>query len=117
MITNYFKSLVITSSIILVGTTIITIFNYFNMLNGNLLRIFESLIPIIAIFIGSFLIGKASSRKGYIEGLKYSGIWIIIFLIINLVTKDIKIWDFIYFLLLAFFGAISAMIGINYKKK
>ncbi|MGM9881944.1 MAG: TIGR04086 family membrane protein [Bacilli bacterium] len=116
MLINYLKSLVWTSAIILIGTIFITIFNYFNILTGTPMQIVEILIPIIAIFIGGYMIGKASSKKGYIEGLKYSAIWVIIFLIINLIAKDVKLGDFIYFLLLILSSVLSSMIGINRKK-
>lgn len=116
MIINYLKSLAITSSIILISSILLTIFNYFNILNGTTLRIIEILIPIIAIFIGSFFIGKASSKKGYIEGIKYSIIWIVILLIINLLAKDIKLNDIIYFLLIILTSTSASMLGINRKK-
>ncbi len=117
MITNYLKSLIITSLTILLGSLLITLFNYFNILNGLLLEIIESIIPIIAIFVGSYLIGKSSSKKGYIEGIKYSSIWVLIFLIINIIAKNINLLDFVYFIIMILFSALASMIGINRKKE
>ena len=74
------------------------------------------LIPIIGIFIGSFLIGKTSNQKGYIEGLKYSIIWIILLLIINLITKNFTIISIIYYITLTFISMLAAVLGINQKK-
>ena len=113
---NYLKSMVYTLSIILISTIIITIFNYFNILNGIVLKVIMLLIPIIGIFVGSFKIGKVSSKKGYIEGIKYSIIWIVIFLIINILAKDIKLNDIIYFLLIILTSTSASMLGINRKK-
>ena len=73
--------------IFLSSIIILTIFNYFNILNGTILKVLELFIPLISIFIGSYKLGKTSNQKGYIEGLKYSGIWIIIFLLFNIITK------------------------------
>ncbi len=117
MLTNYLKSLVITGSIIIGSAIIMTIFNYFNILNGTALKIIEILIPIIAIFSGGYLIGKVSSKRGYIEGIKYGAIWIIILLIFNLIIKDTTLFDFIYFLILLLFSTLASMIGINKKSK
>lgn len=115
MIIRYLKSITWSLSIILVSTIIITIFNYFNILSGTILKIFEIIIPIIAIFIGSYLIGKSSVKKGYIEGLKYGGIWILILLLCNLITKNTALGDFIYFLILLLASVGASMIGINRK--
>jgi len=116
MITKYLKSLVVTSIIILISTIVITILNYFNIINGTILKVIEAIIPIISIIIGAYLIGKSSTKKGYIEGIKYSTIWILILLIINLITKNTNLFDLLYFITIIFFSIISSSIGINRKK-
>ena len=63
---NYLKSMIYTISIIIFGTIIITLFNYFNILNGLPHKIVILIIPTIAIIIGSFILGKKSNHKGYI---------------------------------------------------
>ena len=84
MLMNYLKSFIWSLGIFLSSIIILTIFNYFNILNGTILKVLELFIPLISIFIGSYKLGKTSNQKGYIEGLKYSGIWVIIFLIFNI---------------------------------
>ena len=79
MLMNYLKSFIWSLGIFLSSIIILTIFNYFNILNGTILKVLELFIPLISIFIGSYKLGKTSNQKGYIEGLKYSGIWVIIF--------------------------------------
>lgn len=113
---NYLKSMVYTLSIILISTIIITIFNYFNILNGIVLKVIMLLIPIIGIFVGGFKIGKVSSKKGYIEGLKYGFIWIILLLIINLITKGFTYLSIIYYVLLLLISVVGSILGINGKK-
>lgn len=113
---NYLKSMICTLGTILIGTILLTIFNYFNILNGTLLKIIMLIIPIIGIFIGSFKIGKISSKKGYIEGLKYGVIWIILLLIINLIIKNFNITSIIYYLILIFISIIASVLGINKRK-
>ena len=75
---NYLKSMVYTLSIILISTIIITIFNYFNILNGIVLKVIMLLIPIIGIFVGSFKIGKVSSKKGEKARASEPGLWMIL---------------------------------------
>lgn len=105
-----------TLGIILISTIIITIFNYFNLLSGITLKIIRLLIPIIGVFIGSFKIGKVSSKKGYIEGIKYGIIWIILMLIINLITKNFTITSIIYYTLLLLISLFAGVLGINRRK-
>lgn len=113
---KYLKSSIYTLCILIGSTIIITILNYFNILMGNVLKITELLIPIISIFIGSYILGKNSNNKGYIEGLKYGIAWIILFLIINLISKNFTYLSLIYYLILIIIAIVSSIIGINRRK-
>lgn len=113
---KYLKSSIYTLCILIGSTIIITILNYFNILMGNVLKITELLIPIISIFIGSYILGKSSNNKGYIEGLKYGMAWIILFLIINLISKNFTYLSLIYYLILILIAIVSSIIGINRRK-
>lgn len=113
---KYLKSSIYTLCILIGCTIVITILNYFNILMGNVLKITELLIPIISIFIGSYILGKSSNNKGYIEGLKYGMAWIILFLIINLISKNFTYLSLIYYLILILIAIVSSIIGINRRK-
>ena len=113
---NYLKSMVYSLSIILVSTILITVFNYFGVLNGLVFRIIMLLIPLIGIFVGGFMIGVSSNRKGYIEGLKYGLIWFILLIIVNLITKNFDIFNVIYYFCLVIISMISGVLGINKRK-
>ncbi|MDY5058005.1 MAG: TIGR04086 family membrane protein [Bacilli bacterium] len=113
---KYLKSSIYTLCILIGSTIVITILNYFNILMGNVLKITELLIPIISIFIGSYILGKSSNNKGYIEGLKYGMAWIILFLIINLISKNFTYLSLIYYLILIIIAIVSSIIGINRRK-
>ena len=112
----YLKSMIYTLSIILISTIILTIFNYFNIINGKLLKIIMIIIPLIGVFIGSFKIGKTSNTKGYIEGIKYSIIWILLFLIINLIIKNFTPSSIIYYFIMILLSSFAGILGINKKK-
>ena len=113
MIMNYLKSLLWCFGILIISSIIITIFNYFNVINGIVLKIIFLIIPIISIFIGSYRLGKLSNEKGYIEGIKYGLIWVILFVIICLICK---VFDWTSFILL-FISILGSILGINKKKK
>ena len=109
--------MVYTLGMILVTTLIVTIFNYFNLLKGLPLNIIEFLIPLISIFIGSFFVGKASSNKGYLEGIKYGGIWLLLMLIFNLITKGFTLFSILFYIAIILISVGGAILGINIKKE
>ena len=112
----YLKSMLYTISIILITTILLTIFNYFNIVNGITLKIIMLIIPLIGIFIGSFKIGKETNRKGYIEGIKYSIIWILLLTIINLIINNFTLTSIIYYIIIIFISSLAGIIGINKRK-
>lgn len=113
---KYLKSFLYTLGIIIISTIIISILNYFNIINGTTLNILYLIIPIISISIGSFILGKTAEKKGYIEGLKYSSIWSIIILTINIIIKEINLSSIIFFVTTILLSILSSILGINKKK-
>lgn len=109
--------LLYTLSIIIILTFIITIFNYFNIINQGFLTILEIIIPCISFFIGGFEIGKRSKQKGWLEGIKFSLILLFILLILNLLFKNgFQFKNFIYYLILLTLSTTGSIIGINKNK-
>ena len=113
---NYLKSSLYTLGILLISTILITLLNYFNILHGTILNILYFIIPIISVMVGSFMLGKTSSKKGYMEGLKYAILWSIIFLIINIFTKELNLTSIIFFIVLILLSMLASIIGINKKR-
>ena len=110
MIMNYLKSLLWCFGILIISSIIITIFNYFNVINGIVLKIIFLIIPIISIFIGSYRLGKLSNEKGYIEGIKYGLIWVILFAVICLICKVFDWTSIIYYFILLFISILPFVI-------
>ncbi len=113
---KYLKSSIYTLCILLGCAIIITILNYFNILMGNVLKITELLIPIISIFVGSYILGKNSNNKGYIEGIKYGSIWILLFLVINIIFSNFVYISLIYYFALLVISILASIIGINKRR-
>ena len=84
------KSLLISIVVLFVLTFIMTFLNYINFLKFNLVNIFEIAIIFITVFSGSFNIGKNSKKMGWLEGLKFGGIFLLILIIFNYLGFNIK---------------------------
>lgn len=117
MFKNLYLSIIYFFTITLIGTIFITILNYFNILNIKIISSLKLILPILSIFISSYILGTKSNKLGYIEGLKLGLIITITFLIITLLTKSFAIKTLIYYLILLLSSILGGMLGINKKKK
>lgn len=115
---NIGKSLLYIFSIIIISTFLITVLNYFNIIGTKIMAILKVLIILIAMFIGGYLIGKNSKQKGWLEGIKLSGIVIVILVLFKYLGLQDKfsIDHLIYYLILIISCTLGSMIGINRKK-
>ena len=112
---NYLKAYGYLFGIILLLTIILSIINYFT---NKELYIFKILIPIISIFISSIILGKYSKKKAYLEGIKFSLIFILFSIIISyfIIHNSFNIKVLVYYLVILFSSIIGSMLGINIKK-
>ena len=115
MLKNYLKSYMYLFISIISLTIIFTLINYFIPKGTNIIKTF---IPIISIFIATIILGKNSKSKAYLEGIKFTSIYIIFSLILFLIFKNpLKIKTIIYYIIQLLIGIIGAMTGINIRKK
>ena len=86
--------------------------------NSTITNLIIFLFNIIAFFYFGFINGKKASSKGYIAGLKISGLFLIILIIINLFTTRsfFNITTIIYYIVLLLSGTLGGMLGINKKE-
>lgn len=116
---NYLKkvgiSFIYILSFIIGLTFIFTLLNYIGLLNSTTINIIKVIIPIISMFIGGFIIGKRSSKKGWLEGLKLSIIFLIILSLFNYLglKTSISLKIFIYYLVLTISTIFGSIIGVN----
>lgn len=103
--------------IMLVLTFILTLFSYFNIIGDKVISIFKIIIPVVSLFIGGFLIGKKSLKKGWLEGLKLSLIFLILLIIFEYLALDqsFNIKNILYYLILSISSIFGSMIGISKK--
>lgn len=100
-------------------TFIISLFNYFNIINDKIVEIFKILIPITSIFIGGLKIGKKSKNKGWLEGLKLGIIFVTFIVIFNFLALNIEfeLKNVIFYIILITSCILGSMIGIVNKSK
>ena len=115
MLKKYLKSYLYLFSSIIILTLILSLLNYFYTFPTKIIKL---LIPIISILLSSIILGKNTKEKAYLEGLKFTSIYIILSLIISLITKNpFTIKLILSYLLLLLTGIIGSMIGIQLKNK
>ncbi len=100
---------------LLILTLLLTFFNYFNLFSNGLVSTFKIIIPIISLFAGGFFIGKKSSKKGWLEGLKLSLIFTIILILFNLLGlgNKLELKNILYYLIIIISCMFGGMLGIN----
>lgn len=116
---NYLKKLGIAFlyvfSILMISTFIISLFNYIGIIGGKFLTIMKILIPIISLLIGGFIIGKKSKSNGWLEGLKFSGIFVVFLILFNYLglRNGLELKNIIYYLILIGTSIFGSMLGIS----
>ncbi len=99
--------------------TLLSILQYFIHLSNKTSHILTlAFILLLSFILGAFA-GKNASSKGYVEGLKLSGLMIIILLLCNVIffQSNFTLPRILYYFLILTSTIIGAMIGINKKKK
>lgn len=112
---NIFLYLLYTILTIIALTFLITILEYTNILNGKVLIISKIIVPIISIFIFSFILGKKSKNKGYQKGLIFGLIFGSFNIILSylILRNAFQYKDLIYFLITITTSTLGSMIGIT----
>lgn len=119
---NYLKKIGISLLISIVSFIILLLINalfiYLGTFKGNIVTITNILIPILSIFIGSFIFGTKIKKNGWLEGLKLGLLYILLYTIINLIIyKYFTIKIIFYFIILLITSILGGMIGITKKRK
>ena len=81
MIKKLFISLGYFFAYLLVAILLLTIFNYFKLFGMGFIKILKFLLLILGIMIFSYLLGKKSVKNGYLEGAKFGGSIVFVFLL------------------------------------
>ncbi len=114
----FFNALLYTFLYVIILTLIITILHYFNIINVTMLDIGKLITIAIAVIVGGFRVGKNSIKKGWLEGIKFALLVIVIFLILSLILNfNISLRTIIYYSIILISAMTGGMIGINRRKQ
>ena len=115
MIKTYLKSYGYLFGLIIILTIILSILNYFIPFKAETIKL---IIPIISMLVSSLFLGKSTKEKAYLEGIKFSTIYIIFTIIIKILLKtNFNYKIIIMYITLLITSIIGSMIGINLKKE
>ena len=116
---KYLKSLLLFLGLFLLLNIFVTILSFFDVFNEKSINVLKLLTLIITLIVTGINIGMKSKKKAYLEGLKLSGIIILLLTVINVILPiiDFSLSTFLYYLLIIFLITISSSIGINFKKE
>ena len=115
---KYGKRILWTIISITISISILTALYYFNIIGANIYNYLKIIIVLFNIFIQSYILGKKSEKHGYLEGLKFSGIMILIFLIISLLTQSrIRPRIILYYFIISMSSILGGIMGISKKDK
>lgn len=117
MIINYLKNIVYVFLGLFITTIVVTLLNYFGILNGTILNITLTTIIILSLFIGGYLTGKKANKKGYLEGIKFGSIMIILIILLNLIVfkNKFNLINILFYLSLLTSSVLGSMFGISRK--
>lgn len=116
---QYLIGLGITLGFLIIMGLLLTLFYYFDFVSLSFVHWFKIVLTILGIFGGSFYIGRRSEEKGFLEGMKFGAIYLLLMLIIQLFCNrfSFSLTEGL-FLLISFLPAVlGGMIGINFKEK
>lgn len=115
-IKRYFKSIIRTLFMIVFFSFFLTFLYYSDWISQNTFSFLQFFGFLFILFWNSYCLGKKSSKKGYMEGIKYGMIIIISFLIPTILYSKYQ-WKIIfYYSLILFTTIIGSVFGINKKK-
>lgn len=103
---------------IMVLSFIMTIFSFFNILNDSVTSFFKILIPIISLLMSGIVMGRNSTKKGWLEGLKLGLLVSLLIMLFNMLglRNSFKISNLLFYTILTFSSVVGSMIGIVAKK-
>lgn len=99
-------------------TFVLTFFSYIDFVNSGWFIFFMIFNLVFSIFLGGFVVGKGSRCKGFLEGIKFGVIALLIISLINFMgfqsSFDMKFVMFSFIIIVS--AMLGGMVGICFKK-
>ena len=113
---KFLKIYLTTSIEIIINCFLLTLLYYYDIISNYSFSFLLLLSILLCLLYNSFLLGKTSTKKGYIEGLKIGLLFTISFLIITLITSHFNLKLLLYYFIIIITSILGSIIGINKKK-
>ena len=115
---KYLKCLLFGLGLFFIFNLIVTLFSYFDIFSNSTILILKIITFILSFLISSLYLGLKSKKKGYLEWIKMSLLFIVISIILTLLIPglDFSFKTIIYYLLIILISSIGSTLGINLKK-
>ena len=96
---------------IFVLTFILSFFNY--------ITFFMIFNLVLSVFIGGFICGKGSLKKGWLEGLKYGFVFLFILTLLNILgySNSLSMKYFVFSCIILVSSILGGMVGIGFSKE
>lgn len=116
MMKNYLIRIFMSLVMIILFTTLLTALYYYDFISHTLFTFFQLFGFLFILFLNSYLLGRGSSKKGYLVGIKYGMIIISSFFIVTLIYSKFQ-WKLLFYYAIILLTTVSGSIfGINKKK-
>ena len=113
---TFIKSILLIIISLFISSLIINTLYFFDLASTNIIKYLKMFLSLTIFFISGFYIGKKSISKGYINGLKLSGIIVLLFIIVGLLFNNMKIIRIVYYIIITICITFGSMIGISKKE-
>ena len=116
---KYLKALLYMLISIVVFSFLLSTLNYFDIIGNGIMSVFQIMTMIVSMFVGGFYIGKNSSSKGYLQGLKIGGIAFAILFLLNFwfFGNGFSLEKLLFYLIVMVSSVIGSVVGINKNKQ
>lgn len=113
---KYLKTALYFLGTLFLGSLLVTILNYFNIISSKTNTILLYIVSLISVAISSFYISKNLNKKGIITGSIYGLILIIIFFASSLIIGlNLNNESYILYIVMLIVSTLSGIIGKNKK--
>lgn len=112
---KYLKSVLWIIVSFLIMSLLFSLLYYVNILGDKIYDYTKFITPILSLFLGGLYLGKHSTNKGWLEGLKLGGTIILLLFMISYLGFNISLTFklFIYYLLFLLVTVFGSMFGIR----
>ncbi len=112
---KYLKSLAWSIIPVFIFSILLSGMYYFDWISPKIYSFLEFLTPALSLFVGGLYLGKHSTEKGWLEGMKLGGGMILFLFIFSYLAfqTGFSLKSFVYYLILFIITTFGSMLGIR----